>query len=208
MGLKSSILILTASICFATGTASAAAKRVGRQAAAEYFQNNSATSASNGASGGDNFMMIDYGAFTKSEAYQWPLTGPKKSVAKATYGITYFLSEWNSLDLNLRADFNEFLINQERLVKISFLPLITFPRIETRFPIYFGMGAGLGVFFKQIDSESNLSFDYQLVTGVRMMDLLNGMGFFVEYGLKNHLHLLSDGQLNATAVTGGAVFSF
>ncbi len=207
MGLKNSFLIVMACICSATVTVSAAAKRVGRQAAAEYFQNSS-TTASNGSSGGDNFMMIDYGAFTKSEAYQWPMTGPKKSVAKATYGITYLLSEWNSLDLNLRADFNEFLINQERLVKISFLPLITFPRIETRFPIYFGMGAGLGVFFKQIDSESNLSFDYQLVTGVRMMDVLNGMGFFVEYGLKNHLHLLSDGQLNATAVTGGAVFSF
>ena len=188
-------------------TSLAAAKRVGRQAAAEYFQNNSVTNAS-GYSTGDNFMMLDYGGYTKSEAYQWPLTGPKKSVAKSTYGITYLLSEWNSLDLNLRADFNEFLINQERLVKISFLPLVTFPRIETRFPIYFGMGAGLGVFFKQIDSESNLSFDYQLVTGVRMMDVLNGMGFFVEYGLKNHLHLLSDGQLNATAVSGGAVFSF
>lgn len=208
MGLKKSFLIAMAMICLAANTASGAAKRVGRQAAAEYFQNNSTTGRSGGSSGGDNFMMIDYGAFTKSEAYQWPLTGPKKSVAKSTYGITYFLSEWNSLDLNLRADFNEFLINQERLVKISFLPLITFPRIETRFPIYFGMGAGLGVFFKQIDSESNLSFDYQLVTGVRMMDVLNGMGFFVEYGLKNHLHLLSDGQLNATAVTGGAVFSF
>jgi hypothetical protein len=53
-----------------------------------------------------------------------------------------------------------------------------------------------------------LSFDYQLIAGVRFTNLSGRFGLFFEYGLKNHLHLLSDGQVNGTFLSGGAVFSF
>ena len=76
------------------------------------------------------------------------------------------------------------------------------------FGVDFGVGAGAGVFFKQVPDESDLSFDYQLMMGLRLMDLYEGVGFVAEYSLKNHLHLVSDGQLNGTAVTVGAVFNF
>ena len=70
------------------------------------------------------------------------------------------------------------------------------------------MGAGLGVFFRQVEEESNLSFDYQLVLGVRFLDVINSTGFFMEYGMKNHVQLLSDGQVNGNAISAGATFAF
>jgi hypothetical protein len=59
-----------------------------------------------------------------------------------------------------------------------------------------------------VDQESNISLDYQLVTGLRFPDLFENAGFVMEFGMKNHLHILSDGQLNATALSIGAIFSF
>jgi hypothetical protein len=110
--------------------------------------------------------------------------------------------------LNVRFDFTEYKLDSDRATKLSILPLITFPSISTRFPLYFGIGAGAGVFFTQVSEESNLSFDYQLITGVRFTDLLEHTGVFVEFGLKNHLLLLSDGQFNGTALSAGAIFTF
>ena len=112
------------------------------------------------------------------------------------------------MDLNLRFDFNEYQLDSDRATKLSLLPLLTFPPASSHFPLYFGLGAGLGIFFQQIPDESNISFDYQLVAGARFADLIENFGVFVEFGLKNHLQVLSDGQFNGTALTTGAVFTF
>lgn len=187
--------------------------RVGRKAAAKYFTKDSNESeveapASSGAGVGDGMLMLHVGGYTSSASYQWKNSVKREGIAKATYGITYLFDQWAGLDVNIRFDFNEYKIEEERATKLSFMPLWTFPRAESNFPLYFGFGAGAGVFFTQIADESNLSFDYQLVAGARLLNIVGNGGAFIEFGLKNHLHLLSDGQLNATALSGGAVFTF
>lgn len=188
--------------------AQADAPKVGRRAAAKYFEKDAEVLRSP-AQSSENILMLHLGRYVNSQAYQWKDNGKQEDVAKATYGVTYLFDQWNSLDVNIRADFSEFLLSHNsRAVKLSLMPVWTFPRAETRFPLYFGFGAGLGIFFQQVENESNLSLDYQLMMGARFMDILESVGFFIEFGLKNHLHILSDGQLNGTALNAGAIFTF
>lgn len=185
--------------------------RVGRDAAAKYFGNPppaQENEVSQNASNGNGMLMLQIGGFINSDAYEWGMNGKQEKIGKASYGVTYLFDQWHGIDVNIRGDFNEYKVAGNRAVKFSIMPLWTLPMVESNFPLYFGLGTGLGVYFKQLDDESNISFDYQLVAGFRLRDLFNSVGIVVEFGLKNHLHLLSDGQFNGTALTAGTVFSF
>ncbi|HEX4923769.1 MAG TPA: hypothetical protein VFV50_06775, partial [Bdellovibrionales bacterium] len=59
-----------------------------------------------------------------------------------------------------------------------------------------------------ISQESALAIDYQLIGGVRLFDVFENTGFSFEMGLKNHLHLLSDGQFNGVFAAAGVIFTF
>lgn len=184
------------------------APKVGRQAAAKYFQEEVPASDEAASRPASTLLMLHIGSYTSSQAYAWKGSDKREGVAKATYGVTYLYDTWHAFDLNFRADFSEFKLDEVGATKLSLLAILTFPMSTARFPLYFGLGAGPGVFFTQVENESNLSLDYQLIAGARFPDMFEGGGVFIETGLKNHLHLLSDGQLNGTALSIGAVFSF
>lgn len=115
------------------------------------------------------------------------------------------------MDLNLRIDFIQYKISgtgEQKPLKMSIIPLITFPDASSKFPLYFGFGVGPGVFFRQTDNEASLALDYQLIAGARFFDVFENAGFFIETGLKNHLQLWNAGQFNGTFLSAGAVFSF
>jgi len=191
---------------------------VGRKAAEKYFQRNPKSTEdyqeleprarrSDQPFSGFEVLMLNLGSFVGSDSYFW---GPRHftNVGRANYGVTYLFDQWHGLDRHVRVEFAEFKIEDRIPRKISILPLITFPRAETKFPLYFGFGAGIGVLFNQLRAESDLSFDYQLVGGLRFLDVFNQIGFFAEFAMKNHLFILSDGQLNGTALNTGVVFTF
>lgn len=181
---------------------------VGRDAAARYFQKRDP--AQNYGSGpSDHYLAIQLGRYMNSQSYDWGKNGQQDDVGGNSVGVTYRVGEWqNSMDLNLRIDYAEFDLPGENPQKLSFMPLLTFPDAGSRFPLYFGAGVGLGVFFKQASSKSAISLDYQLVLGARFFDIFENTGFFIEAGLKNHIHLLSSGQFNGTFLSGGLVFTF
>jgi hypothetical protein len=193
-------------------TVSAQEPKVGRKAAAKYFGKDAEPSREvadkSGYVGGDNLLMLHVGGYSSSTCYRCKGSETRGGAGSASYGVTYLYDQTGGLDVNIRLDFNEYKLDDQRATKLSFMPLWTFPKAETKFPLYFGFGAGVGVFFTQIENESNIAFDYQLVGGARFMDLIENFGAFVEFGLKNNLYILSDGQFNGTALTAGAVFSF
>lgn len=156
----------------------------------------------------DEMMMLSLGTFVNSTAFNWKGSEKRENIGQMSYGVTYLFSNYGKLDTNLRMDFSDYRIDGERASKLSVMPLWTFPLVESNFPLYFGFGVGLGVFFQQLPDESNISLDYQLVGGARFADLFENFGFFVELALKNHLHILTNGQFNGTALTAGAVFTF
>ncbi len=186
----------------------------GRKAAEKFFtngsQNTQETSSPSITSSADHYMMIGLGAYVNSKSYKW---GPKRSdddPGEFTASVTYRYGEWvNSMDMLFRIEYQTFDVEAEKdPKKLSILPMIIFPDARSGFPLYFGAGVGLGVFMSQPDDESSLSFDYQLVLGGRMLNVFNTVGFFVETGIKNHIHLLSSGQFDGVFVTFGSAFTF
>lgn len=208
-------------LCCAVGFSSGARAqdgqpKVGRKAASKYFEKDvqperrpaQTSGGRSGGGGGESLLMLAVGTHLNSTSYAWKGGDKRTEIGRASYGVTYLADEYWSMDLNLRVDFNEYKLDDVRATKFSVLPLLTFPRAETRFPLYFGFGAGGGVFFQQVEQESSLAFDYQLVAGARFLDMFNNFGFFAELAMKNHLHILSDGQLNGSTLTVGGVFTF
>lgn len=184
--------------------------KTGKKAADKYFLKRSKNShASRSPASGVRYMAIHVGFFPSEDVYKWRSSGDGDRVGRWTTGVTYRIGEWtNSMDLGFRAELTSFKVEDSHPLKLSLLPVITFPDAKSGFPLYFGAGAGLGVFFKQAQDESSLSLDYQIFAGVRFPNLLGSTGFLFETGLKSHLHLLSDGQYNGVFVAAGAVFDF
>jgi hypothetical protein len=194
--------------------------KVGRSAAGKYMGvrgNPPAAEASAPTSGYSEFspggkdghyLAVHFGTYISDNAYKWGNNRTDKS-GNYNIGVTYRLGEWtNSMDLALRVDFSEYSLVGGTASKLSFLPVITFPDASSHFPLYFGVGAGLGVFLHQLHDKSALGLDYQVLAGVRFFNVIETTGFFLEAGLKNHVLLLSEGQFNGPFVAAGAVFTF
>jgi len=183
----------------------------GKKAAQKYFQKGSQETkdANEAVASEDHYLMIGVGGFISSDAYRWG-NPDAKDPGELNLDVTYRIGEWvNSMDFLFRIDYQTFDVRAEKAPrKLSFLPMITFPDAGSKFPVYFGVGAGLGVFFSQLDSKSSLSLDYQLLLGVRFFNVVNRMGFYAETGLKNHLLLLSSGQFNGIFLNVGTVHTF
>lgn len=188
--------------------------KVGKAAAAKYFGAPAQSSEGSGSaapySSGDHYLMLGFTKYLSSTAWKWGQDESQDSVGDYGLALTYRMDEWRgSTDLHLRVNWDEYKATvDKRQSKLSFLGMVTFPDATSRFPLYFGGGVGGGVFFTQIEKESALTLEYQLVLGARFFDVFNNAGFFVESGIKNHLQFTSDGQFNSTFLTAGAVFTF
>jgi hypothetical protein len=189
----------------------ASAKKTGKEAAQEYFKADAERGeapAVRRIQTGDHYLALHLGNYVQGDSWNWGQKEKQRNSGGSSAGVTYRFDEWGQSDLDIRIDFNEFKILDEKPLKMSFMPLIVFPEASSRFPLYFGAGAGLGIFFKQVADESNLSLDYQLFMGARFFNVYDTTGFFIETGLKNHLLITSDGQFNGTYLALGAVFTF
>ncbi len=181
----------------------------GRKAAQKYFQQRKGRSvASNSGGGGPRFLALHIGKAFDEDSNKWGNNNPD-DVGRLDLGVTYRVGEWtNSMDLMFRANLFTYSLNEGNATKLSLMPMITFPDANSRFPLYFGAGAGLGIFLKQIKRESSLSFDYQIVAGARFFDVFNRVGVMFELGMKNHIFLTSDGQYQSVFGAVGTVFNF
>lgn len=195
----------------------AGAPKVGRNAAAKYFAKNPEeqlktvrTMASDGIGlkSEERYLAFGVSLFTKSDSYDWGMSGKEEGVGKYGLDMNYRLSESNFVDYALRVSFNEYLAAGQKANKMSFMYSATLPDASSKFPLYFGAAAGAGVFFTQLPAESPVTLDYQLFLGLRIFNLFDTTGFYVEGGLKNHLQVTSDGQLNGTYISAGALFTF
>ena len=182
---------------------------VGRDAAAGYMGrvNRDEEVASSGPR--SHYMALHIGKLVNADAWEWGDETKNKNVGSATVGVTYRVKEWmDTTDLLIRIDLNEYDIDGEKPQKLSFIPILLFPEASSEFPLYFGAGIGLGVFFKQLDGESPVAIDYQMIVGIRFFDVFENVGLFLESGLKTHIQLTDGGQVNASYIATGALFTF
>lgn len=193
------------------------APETGKEKAQEYFQirKNAPAAAPSRAPaaeglGAPRYLAVHVGSFFSDNAYSWT-DSKQEDIGKLNAGVTYRLGEWvNSMDLALRVDYTSFSLDggEGDARKLSFGAVVTFPDANSAFPLYFGVGAGAGFFLKQADNESVMALDYSVLAGVRFFNVFETTGFMFETGLKNHLHLFSDGQYNGVFFNVGTVFAF
>ena len=191
------------------------APATGRDRATEYFKERprheprrNAAPQNRDAGATPRYLALHIGTFFQSQAYKWG-KGDQEDNAKLNAGVTYRLGEWvNSMDLALRLDYTNFQFDEGSARKLGFGLVVTFPDANSRFPLYFGGGLGAGFMLKQINEESALALDYSLFGGARFLDVIDNVGFMIESGIKNHIHLLSDGQFNGVFINVGTVFAF
>lgn len=188
--------------------------RVGKAAAMDYFKTREANrsedqSGRSVASERDRVLMLYLGTFINDKAYRWGSLSRQEDVGKGIFGVNYRVGEWRkSMDLYFRAEFTSYEIDDEKPLKFSVMPIVTFPDVRSDFPLYFGAGLGPGIFFKQTGDESDLALDYALLIGARFLDIFETGGLFFETGLKGQVHLLSSGQHDGVFLSGGGIFSF
>lgn len=188
---------------------------VGKEAARKYFKarqvekaEDSDDSSMKMTAPGNRYLAVQLGTFISEKTYKWG-NGPFKDVGQLDFDVTYKVGEWTgSMDLLFKADVITYSLREGNASKLSLMPAIAFPDAASEFPLYFGAGAGLGIFFTQIEDESSLSFDWSVFAGARVFDVFNTIGLIAEVGVKNHILLLSDGQYNGVYVTLGTVFHF
>ncbi|MBX9766317.1 MAG: hypothetical protein K2X47_03520 [Bdellovibrionales bacterium] len=156
----------------------------------------------------DHYLGIHFGGFVASETWRWGGQPTHEGTGRMTAGVTYRMDEWNKMDVLIRGDFETFKLTDGEALKFSFLGSVIFPEAASRFPLYFGGALGPGIYFRQLPGESPLSLDYQLFAGARFFNVFEDLGFTLEGGWKNLLHLVSDGQMNGTFVALGMVFTF
>jgi hypothetical protein len=184
------------------GLSLAEAQAVGREAAQKYFVADSELKEPS-----TNLLMIHYGQFVNSDAYSWADQSPVDGAGLSTVGVTYGLDRWSGFDVNIRVDIMNYNVGGTAAQQLAVMPLITFPRSQSKFPIYFGVGAGPGIFTQQLTNKSALALDYELLVGARFTDLYQGVGTFIEGAMKNDFFALSTGQFIGTALEFGLVFS-
>jgi hypothetical protein len=176
---------------------------VGRAAAQKFF-----TKSNDSIPNSSRILSLHAGGYINSKSREWGKSGISERTGYQTLGVTYKIGEWaRSMDLSMRIDYLQYAFLQKNPIKLSVLPMFTFPDSASNFPLYFGGGLGAGVFLTQLEKESNLALDYQLIFGLRLLDIWGHSGFFIESGIKDHVHLLSDGQFTGQFLVAGAVFS-
>jgi hypothetical protein len=154
------------------------------------------------------YLDVHFGGFFDSQAYRWG-DGDQNNIGKFIAGVDYRLGEWvNTADLMLRVDYQTYALDEGDARKLSIGGIVTFPDANSRFPLYFGVGLGAGFFLKQIHDSSAMSIDYSILAGARFLNVFDRLGFMVETGLKDHLHLFSEGQFNGIYINVGTVWMF
>jgi len=93
-------------------------------------------------------------------------------------------------DLQLRASLMASELESDKEISLELTSLFTFPEIETRFPVYFGLGLGFGFYpFYIIEKKPSFSFHSPFLLGLRFFELYSNLGAGAELDLRIHFPL-------------------
>lgn len=157
---------------------------------------------------GHRILQFQLGSAIRSSGTLWGApswSGRGQFRASVSYGF----DGWRGFDQEMRIDYQEYRFpgtTQPR--KWSLSSIFVFPRSIHYFPLYFGLGGGLALFFNQLPGESELGLDYQLLIGLRFYRLWGSVGVAIEFNQNGHLFLLSDGQAHQSSLMFGLVADF
>ena len=124
------------------------------------------------------FFSISYGmSFYRTNAEK------KLPPLSSTFlSFTQDIKHLNQLgNVQLRASVMISRLQKDIPVSIELTPLITFPELETAFPIYFGWGLGLGFYpYYVIEKKASFSLHSPFLVGFRLFELYSNLGLGLE----------------------------
>ena len=183
------------------------AEDTGKSAAMKYFtgdakkQISTRNPAGSGEVPSQKILAVAVGSLINSKNYNWSeenFSGWNVEAFYQSAGTGYF-------GQGFHLEMQKFAADNTELTKLSFLVSLTFPR-RLSFPVYLGLAAGPGYFLKQQENESDFTFDYKAYLGLRLHQV--NSQYFVQSGVKNHVHVLSDGQFVGWFVSSGVAYTF
>jgi hypothetical protein len=148
-----------------------------------------------------NLLALSVGTLISSQSYQWDGKNKEGWSVEGSY-----LRQGENISQGFHLEYQKFNDSfAEELSKVSFLISFTFPA-RVSFPVYIAVAAGPGYFIKQRKDESEFSLDYKAFLGLRLNQ--SQSQYFVQSGVKNHVHVLSDGQFIGWFVSSGVAYKF
>lgn len=183
------------------------AAEVGKSAAMKYFtteakeQKSTRGPASSSSLAGDRILAFSFGSLIQSKSYDWA----GDAIPGWNVEAFYQWAQSGVFGKGIHLELQKFAVQEEELTKLSVLYSLTFPR-RLSFPVYLGVAFGPGYFLKQREGESEFAFDYKTYLGLRLHQ--QNAQYFVQSGVKNHVHVLSDGQFIGWFVSSGVAYTF
>ena len=197
------------SLFLIAGVHQAGAAGTGKAAAMKYFTKGQrsvssvpAPSAGAAASGvSEQLLAISVGSLINTKSYHWS----EQELAGWNIEAFYQRNTSGYFGQGYHLELQKFATDSEEFSKISFLLSFSFPR-RLSFPVYLGVAAGPGFFLKQQEGESEFALDYKAWLGLRLNE--KHSQYFLHSGVKNHVHVLSDGQFVGWFVSSGVAYKF
>ena len=205
------IFLFVLFLCISIGALdSSQAAQTGKQAAMKYFTakrrpadapSTVSSRAGSKKGGGDELLALSVGTLVNGEGYQWA------ECDFSGWGVELFYQKPSTGTFlkGYHLELQNFSVGEQEFSKVSFLLSFSFPQ-SLSFPVYIGVAAGPGMFLQQQEGESEFAFDYKGYFGLRF-DEANSQ-YFLQTGVKNHIHMLSDGQFIGWFVSSGVAYKF
>jgi hypothetical protein len=144
---------------------------------------------------------ISVGSLLNSQSYGWidEDTGGWSVEAKYMRPSTSYLARGYHIELQ------KFGYQERELTKLSFLLSFSFPN-NISFPVYIAAAAGPSYFVHQAQGNSEFAIDYRGYVGLRF----NGSfgQYFLQSGVKNHVHVIDSGQFIGWFFSSGVAYTF
>jgi hypothetical protein len=151
--------------------------------------------------GGQRLLAVAVGSLINSRSYNWT----EESAPGWNVELFYQSASEGYFAKGFHLELQKFAIDQQELSKVAFLYSFTFPR-RLSFPVYIGVAAGPSYFIRQSQNESHFAFDYKAYLGLRLHQ--KHSQYFIQSGVKNHVHVLSDGQFVGWFISSGVAYTF
>lgn len=134
----------------------------------------------------------------------------RKPLSSWVLGFQQQIKEISGLgDFNLKTELQNFRLTTGRATQINITPVFSLPESENGFPVYVGLGAGLGFYpYHILKGNPFFSLNTQFFTGLRLTNLYENLGLHVELALYMHIPFQDKRLYMDTIASLGVIFSF
>ena len=148
--------------------------------------------------------------FTGASLYGETKDEKQKPLSSYTFGFNQRIKEYTAIgDLNLKIELHSVALETQRSTQVTITPHFSLPDIRSGFPIYVGFGAGFGLFPRHIlKKQPALSFNVQMYTGLRLIDIYKNFGLITELNLRMRTPFQDMKLYMELLMNVGFVFSF